>query len=157
MNRPAVDVMDESFVVAEPSEVAARFRDPALWQGWWPRLRIAVTEDRGDEGVRWSVDGELVGTAEIWLQPWGDGVRVHWMLRAEPARPGGPLGRRRIDPGRLTASYVTAYKSRLHALKDALEAGRAVGTPRPGDAGRERGSLARRERLAPQKAPPPSE
>jgi hypothetical protein len=134
VNRPAVDVMDESFVVAEPSDLARRFRDPALWLQWWPRLRMVATEDRGDEGVRWAVEGELAGTAEIWLQPWGDGVRVHWMLRADLAdeRGGRIRRRRRRNPRRVTSSYVTDYKTRIHALKDTIEQDRAVGMPRAG-------------------------
>lgn len=122
-----VDVMDDSFVVADRRRLAARLADPALWRRWWPALELTVVEDRGLEGVRWSVAGALSGSAEIWLEGWHDGVLVHWFLRADP-----PPRTRRRSAARLQRSYVAAYKRRIHRLKDELESGRPVGTPREG-------------------------
>jgi hypothetical protein len=122
MSAPSVDLVDETFVVAAPQALARRFSDPALWQDWWPDLRLTVTADRGLEGVRWAVEGALVGSAEIWLEPWRDGVIVHWFLRAKPLRPG--------KAARVRRSYATAFKRRMHALKDDLEGGRPAGVPR---------------------------
>lgn len=119
----AIDLLDDTFVVAGRAELAEAFRDPALARAWWPRLTLAVQEDRGLRGVRWTVAGELTGSAEIWLEPWGDGVLVHWFLRAEPA---GAAGR----AGRLRQAYTVAYKARIHELKDRLEHGRPAGVPR---------------------------
>lgn len=124
---PAVDIIDESFVVADAAELARKFADPTLWREWWPELNLTVTRDRGIKGVQWTVAGALVGSAEIWLEPWRDGVNVHWFLRADPAR---SLAARRVP--RLRESYVRGYKRRIHALKDELERDRAVGTPRVG-------------------------
>lgn len=121
--------MDDSFVVADRGWLASRFADPALWRSWWPDLDLTVVEDRGREGLRWSVAGELAGSAEIWLEEWHDGVLVHWFLRADPAS-----GTRR-SATRLQRSYVVAYKRRIHRLKDELESGRPVGTPRDGGPG----------------------
>jgi hypothetical protein len=69
------------------------------------------------------VAGALRGSMEIWLEPWGDGVLVHWYLRAEPAR----AVRR---PEREVARRVRAWKQQVHAVKDRLEAGREPGSRR---------------------------
>jgi hypothetical protein len=63
-----------------------------------------------------------VGSAEIWLEPWHDGVVVHWFVRAEP--------RRRDDGERIRHEYATTFKRRIFALKDDLERGRPAGVPR---------------------------
>lgn len=125
---PAIDIMDDSFVVADPAVLAGRFADAALWREWWPDLDLAVVRDRGRKGIRWAVSGALTGSAEIWLEPWLDGVIVHWYLRADPA-----TGRvRRTD--RMRRALLHDYKRRIHALKDELEQDRPVGAPRPGAA-----------------------
>jgi len=84
--RTALDIADDTFVVAALTTVAEVVRDPASWRAWWPDLEPTVTADRGLKGVRWSVSGAAVGSMEIWLEPWGDGVVIHWYLRAEPGR-----------------------------------------------------------------------
>ncbi|TDC51265.1 polyketide cyclase / dehydrase and lipid transport [Jiangella ureilytica] len=122
---PAIDLMDDTFVVAERAELATYVRDPAVARAWWPRLTLTVHQDRGLEGVRWTVAGELTGSTEIWLERWGDGVLVHWFLRADPARTPSPRGVRR-----LARRYTVAYKERIHELKDRLEHGRPAGVPR---------------------------
>ena len=135
---PLVDLMDETYVVAEPAAVAARLRDPTVVQRAWPGLDLVVFMDRGDEGIRWTVTGDLVGSCEIWLEPFGDGVIVHYFLRADPTRRGSRtepvtgsprrLARRAIRIGRDQARHWKAF---LHAVKDDLEAGR-----QPGEAAR---------------------
>ncbi|PZF79337.1 polyketide cyclase / dehydrase and lipid transport [Jiangella anatolica] len=120
---PAIDLVDDTFVVAERAELAARVRDPALARAWWPRLTLTVDEDRGLEGVRWSVAGELTGSTELWLERWGDGVIVHWFLRADPTSP-------RADAQRLARRYTVAFKASVNELKDRLEHGRPAGVPR---------------------------
>jgi hypothetical protein len=125
--RFALDIADDTFVVASRATVAERVRDPASWRAWWPDLRLTVTADRGLKGMQWSVRGAAVGTMEIWLEPWGDGVVLHWYLRAEPAR----VVRR---PERERARRVLRWKERVHALKDQVENGREPGSPHPGSA-----------------------
>ncbi|TDD96873.1 polyketide cyclase / dehydrase and lipid transport [Jiangella asiatica] len=120
---PSIDLMDDTFVVAARTELATYFRDPQVWRAWWPALRLAVAQDRGLEGVRWTVAGELTGTAEIWLERWRDGAVVHWFLRAEPSTSVA-------SPGRLRHRYTREYKARVHELKDLLEHGRPAGAPR---------------------------
>lgn len=131
MTAPTIDVMDETFVVAQPDELAERVGDPELWRRWWPGLRLEITADRGQEGLRWRVDGELTGTTEIWLEPWRDGVVVHWFLRADPRRP--PRSARAAQ--RRHRRLVTTYKAGVHALKDELERDRPVGTARSPERG----------------------
>lgn len=122
MPTPPPDLVDETFIVADRGLLARRISDPALWREWWPDLRLSIVADRGLDGIRWSVAGALSGTAEIWLEPWQDGVIVHWFLRA-PALAGR-------NGERLRHRYATAFKGRIHALKDALEHGRPAGVPR---------------------------
>jgi hypothetical protein len=132
MPGPPVDLVDETFVVADRTLLARQISDPALWLEWWPDLRLSVVTDRGVDGIRWSVSGALSGTAEIWLEPWRDGVIVHWFLRAglphRGSRASGSLAER--ECARLRHRYATAFKRRIHALKDDLERGRPAGLPR---------------------------
>lgn len=127
--------MDETFVAVAPDLVAKCLANPRLWRQWWPQLTLSVDNNRGVEGIQWSVAGELDGSAEMWLEPWHDGVIVHWFLRAEPCTDRSPWWRRRPSPERLQHTYVTSYKRCVHALKDALEAGRPPGVPPSPDAG----------------------
>ncbi|MEP6463354.1 MAG: polyketide cyclase / dehydrase and lipid transport [Frankiaceae bacterium] len=132
---PSIDLIDESYLVADPAEVAARFHDPALWRSWWPELDLTVFTDRGLAGLRWTVTGELAGSSEVWLEAAGDGVILHYFLRAEPTRPGSdtePLRgwRVRRSAQRAAGRHATAFKQRCWALKDELEGGRAPGMPR---------------------------
>ncbi len=131
---PLVDVIDETFVVAAPGVVADALRDPALWRRLFPDLDLTVFQDRGDAGVRLSVTGALVGSNEFWVEPWGDGVIVHYYLRADPTRRGSATEAVTGDPRRLARRAVrvrTAHCRRLKAglneVKDRLEAGRAPG------------------------------
>jgi hypothetical protein len=123
-----LDIADDTFVVAEASAVAAVVADPASWSRWWPDLTLQVHQDRGAQGMRWTVAGPVPGSMEIWLEPWGDGVLVHYYLRLAPAT-GGP-GRSR----RLRRRRTQAWKQHAFALKDRLERGREVGRSRAGAA-----------------------
>lgn len=122
---PQLDLVDETFVVAEPARVAAAVRDPARWAAWWPDLRLGVFQDRGEAGVRWNVRGALTGSMEVWLEPYGDGVIVHHYVRCEVsrARRPGALARERRRRERHA-------KRVFWAVKDELEGGRAAGEPR---------------------------
>lgn len=128
---PQLDLVDETFVVAEPAVLAAAVRDPDRWVGWWPDLRLGVFQDRGDAGVRWNVRGALTGSMEVWLEPYGDGVLLHHYVRCDvtgrvlsPSAAARELRRRQRHAKRV-----------FWALKDELERGRAAGEPRaPGPA-----------------------
>jgi hypothetical protein len=121
-----LDLIDETFVVASAADVAEAVRDPARWRRWWPDLELSVFQDRGDAGVRWNVRGALAGSMEVWLEPYGDGVILHYYLRCDPP-PGRALSpaaaRREIRRRAVRAKRV------FWALKDELEAGRPPGEP----------------------------
>ncbi len=132
-----MDLIDETFIVASPAELSAVVHDPRRWRAWWPGLRLTVFMDRSEQGIRWSVTGDLVGSAEIWLEPFGDGVVVHHYLRADPTRPGsqtepleGDPAKQRRQADRIRRRHALAWKRSVNALKDELEAGRPAGTPR---------------------------
>jgi len=115
---PQVDVVDETWIGADPDRVAARVADPASWRRWWPDLELAVDELRGAEGVRWFVRGRAAGSMEIWLQPDLDGVRLHYFLRLDPPD-GRRLAPRQAD--REVFTYRRRAKQVFWALKDELE------------------------------------
>jgi len=116
---PQPDLVHETFVVAPVS--ALRFlSDERTWSRWFPRLVLTCTQDRGRLGKRWTVSGELSGTAEVWLQQHADGVIVHLYLR-----PRGGDGR----TGRRVSCYVREMKARMFEVKDELERGRRPGEP----------------------------
>ncbi|MGN6243472.1 MAG: polyketide cyclase / dehydrase and lipid transport [Motilibacteraceae bacterium] len=123
---PLLDLVDETFVVADPQAVAEAVADPSRWPVWFPDLTLAVTRDRGVKGIQWAVTGPWTGSAEVWLEPMGDGVLLHLYLRLDPA--GGAPGPRRVDAER--RRRAVAWKKHAWALKDALEAGRRPGDPR---------------------------
>jgi len=136
---PAVDLVDETFVVVDRATVAAVVADPRRWAQWWPDLRLTVFMDRGLDGIRWSVAGRWIGSLEIWLEAVGDGVLVHHYARLDPVDPStdGPrplptdlAGWRRA--ARERSRRARAWKRTIWALKDELEAGRPVGERRPG-------------------------
>jgi hypothetical protein len=120
---PAVDVVDEIFLVVPPSAVAAVFAERSNWSRFWPDLRLSVYADRGDDGIRWTVQGALTGTMEVWLEPMLDGTLLHYFLRADPP-----------SPFRRVKDQVAAIRRRQQAakavaldLKLHLEDGRAPG------------------------------
>jgi len=116
--------------VASPEAVASAVHDPAAWARWWPDLAPTVTRDRGVKGVQWAVTGALAGSMEIWVEPWGDGVVLHWYLRADPADPAAPDDVRRRGRARDRDDRVRAWKVHAFALKDRLEGGREPGSRR---------------------------
>lgn len=132
-----VDLIDETFIVADPAVVADAVHDEAWWGELWPGLAITVFQDRGAQGLRFSITGELVGSNELWLEPWGDGVLVHYYCRADITRRGSDtvpidgsgrgLSRASV---RATQRHARQVKRHLNALKDRLEAGRAAAAPR---------------------------
>jgi hypothetical protein len=121
---PQIDVIDETWIRAAPSAVEAAVADPANWRRWWPELVLAVDELRGPLGVRWWVrpsgDPALAGSMEIWLQPDGDGVILHYFLRLDPVRPALPEKVAR----RVKRRHELRSKRSFFALKDQLEAPR---------------------------------
>jgi hypothetical protein len=121
-----VDIVDETFLAVPVRQVAAVFADPSSWRRFWPDLVLEVYADRGDQGLRWTVRGALVGTMEVWLEPMLDGTLLHYFLRG-----------RLTDPSRSRPAHVRrevtrrqrAAKALALDLKAVLENGRAPGCP----------------------------
>ena len=78
--------------------------------------------------MRWKLSGAVEGTAEVWLDEFGDGTVVHTYLRGEPAS-GGPRKRWRRERW-VRRRYALPLKRHLTAVKDALEAEHVPGLPR---------------------------
>lgn len=126
---PTINLSDETFIVASPAAVAAIVAEPARWTLWWPRLALEVYDDRGVKGVRWTVTGELIGSAELWVEPHLDGVVLHFFLRVDFPGSGSDSPRMRRQAQKVSTSYALAWKRNAWALKDELEASREPGTP----------------------------
>jgi hypothetical protein len=124
---PSIDVVDESFIRVPRELVAAVVAD--RWGRWWPGLRLQVYMDRGLEGMRWTVSGDLVGSSEIWLEEHEPGVIIHYYLRADPTVPGTTTTPRSVASTRraqaqvaaLRQRHVVAWKRVVWSLKDELE------------------------------------
>lgn len=133
---PVVDLVDETFIVASPHRLAVVIADRRRWVVWWPGLQLDIFMDRGNEGIRWSVVGDMVGSAEIWLEEFGDGVILHYYLRADPTEPDSdnkprqlpqsPRGRRQADSMR--RRHAVSWKQVVWELKAEVEAAREPGS-----------------------------
>lgn len=135
-----VDLIDETFIAAQPAAVAARLRGEGraapFSRDLWPDLNLTVREDRAEAGIRWIASGPLAGSTELWIEPWGDGSLVHIYVRADITRAGsdvqpiaGPARRlaRRAERERRRRAWQ--HKRVMWALKTDLERGRAPGEP----------------------------
>jgi hypothetical protein len=123
-----IQVADVAFIAAHPSAVAAAMAGAQRWRGWFPDLRLTVTEDRGDLGLRWQVAGPIVGTSEMWIEPHLDGSLLHYFLHTEPAAP--------MSPDEVVAEVA---RRRVHGhevmfdVKFTAEDGRVLGSPAVGE------------------------
>lgn len=130
---PQVDLADDTFVVADPRRVADVVADPARWARWWPELELTVFQDRGEKGIRWTATGALVGSCEIWVEPWGDGAIVHYYLRADPTCRGSATRARTLSHRQrivVTRRWAMRARATMNCLKDVLEGGRLAGHSR---------------------------
>ena len=126
----SIQVADQTFVAADPVDVGKAVSDVASWRRWWPDLRLAVVEDRGNKGIRWTVTGALTGTMEVWLEPVLDGAILNYFLHAEPAGVAA-WQLARMDLTKATHRRRVAGKRMAFEVKAALERSRPVGTSRP--------------------------
>ena len=87
-------------------------------------------EDRGPVGHRWTVNGALTGTMEVWLEPSLDGVILNYFLHAEPAG-AAAWQLAKMNLAKLNHQRRVAGKRMSFELKQKLEASRPVGMPPP--------------------------
>ena len=130
----SVDVVDETWFAVSPRVLAAVLAQRQSWPQLWPDLQLEVFADRGEEGLRWTVTGALVGSMEVWLEQVGPGTVLHYFLRADAPGPHGvprPLPPRRAQAE--AARRQRAAKRFALVLKRHLEAGRAPGEPPGGE------------------------
>jgi hypothetical protein len=110
---PKIDVIQEAFIAARPTRIAAHLRRVDVARELWPDLSARLVADRGDEGMRWVVAGALCGSAEVWLEAFGRGTIVHTYLRVDAPGRSGPARERDRR-----ARHATRF---WWALKDDLE------------------------------------
>ncbi|MDN5851685.1 MAG: polyketide cyclase / dehydrase and lipid transport [Actinomycetia bacterium] len=118
-----LDITDENVIVAPVADVRAVLCDEDWWHARIPGAQLRCIDDRGPLGKRWAVGGDLVGSAEVWLEEWADAVVVHVFWQVDRAD-------KKTVSVREQHRYSVAVKRHVMALKDTLEAGRAPGTPR---------------------------
>ncbi len=122
----SIQIADETYVAADGALVGAAVADRSSWRRWWPDLRLQVTEDRAEKGIRWAVTGALTGTMEVWLEPSLDGVVLHYFLHAEPTGVAAwQLARMKLAG--MTHRRRVAGKKMAFEVKTTLEASRPVG------------------------------
>ena len=131
MTQVAIDIADDTYIVANISRVSAVFRDEARWRTWWPDRLLTVYNDRGEKGLRWTVTGEFIGSSEVWLEQAHAGVIVHYYLRVDPTVEGSTTQRREFTGSPRAQRYVskirhrqvTSWKKIIWQIKDDLELG----------------------------------
>lgn len=121
----SIQIADETYVAADAARVSAAVADRCSWRRWWPDLRLQVTEDRADKGIRWTVTGALTGTMEIWLEPSMDGVLLHYFLHAEPT--GVAAWQLADEPGQNDAPPTGRGQKMAFEVKTVLERSRPIG------------------------------
>ena len=107
-----VDIIDETYLRAAPAVVRGWLDDEERLDRLWPHLRRTLVRDRGLKGLRWAVDGAVVGEMEVWIEPFWDGAIVHHYVRGERAS-GAPPD--------VAVRHQLRWKRAVHALKDRLE------------------------------------
>ena len=125
----SIQIADETFVAADGARGGAAVADRSSWRRWWPDLRLQVGEDRAEKGIRWTVNGALTGTMEVWLEPMMeglDGVVLHYFLHAEPTGlPAWELAK--LNLAKMTHHRRVAGKKMAFEVKTTLERSRPVG------------------------------
>jgi hypothetical protein len=128
-----VDLIEETFLAVAPELVSAAIREPEFTAVLWPDLDLNVFMDRGPDGVRWAATGALVGSVEVWLEPFADGVMAHTFVRADLTRRGSRTEAvADLDRRKAVAEHqrrARRAKAVWWSVKDRLEAGRAPGEP----------------------------
>jgi len=114
---PALDVVDETFVLAPATELHDIFCDEQAWKALG--MDVQCYDDRGVKGKRWTLSGSLTGTAEVWLEPSHEGVIVHVYLQADPAS--------RRSRARLKRQFALPAKRWILDVKSGYDIARPAG------------------------------
>lgn len=114
---PALDVIDETFLLAPVAELRDIFCDERAWKDLG--MDLLCYDDRGVIGKRWTLSGKLTGTAEVWLEPSHGGVIVHVYLQADP--------RSRRSAARLRRLYAIPIKRWILEVKSGYDVVRPAG------------------------------
>jgi hypothetical protein len=122
----SIQVADQTFVAARAADVGRAVADPQSWLRWWPDLRLDVVENRGEQGIRWTVAGALTGTMEVWLAPVLDGVVLNYFLHAEPAGVAA-WQLARMNLARMNHRRRVAGRNMAFEVKNRVERSRPVG------------------------------
>lgn len=109
--RPVVDIVDETFLRADPQTVRAELDAPGLLDRLWPGLQRELVQDRGAKGVRWRCSGDVEGRLEVWLEASGGGTIVHHFVH----------GHGQGSPSRWARAHRRVWKQGLNGIKDRLE------------------------------------
>lgn len=119
---PVIDVVDETFVRAEPHVVRAALEEldeqgglDILWRG----VRRELAQDRGAKGVRWWAHGEVTGRVELWLEEVPGGTIVHHFLHGEQQL--RRRGWQQLRGRGWEQRHRRRWKSGVHEIKDRLE------------------------------------
>lgn len=114
---PALDVIDETFVLAPVAELRDIFCDERAWKSFG--MDLHPYDDRGVSGKRWTLSGQLTGTAEVWLEPSHGGVIVHVYLQAD--------SRSRRSESRMRRLYAIPVKRWILEVKSGYDIERPAG------------------------------
>jgi hypothetical protein len=143
-----VNTTDELFIHASPERVQRALLGLSEDATWWPgartgggygwvridaptgrplarmHMKASIPSSREWEGFTWMLEeGDLVGRAEWWLEPFKDGTIVHYYLDVEK----GPRARGRMPT--IVRRHRWAIRRGVNALKDVLEARSPSGRP----------------------------
>ncbi|RCK68531.1 hypothetical protein DT076_14895 [Desertihabitans brevis] len=116
-----------AFLRVPAAVLAERLARPSAIARWAPRLRVEAFDDRGPDGLRAVVSGELVGHLEWWLESHRHppGTYVHFWLHGTataggPRRPAGRRWWRRRRERLLLEATLRRWRAALRDLGDEL-------------------------------------
>lgn len=116
---PLLDIVDSTFIVAPISDLRTILCDETSWLALG--MSVSCYEDRGLRGKRWTLEGRLVGTAEVWLEEAYGGVVVHCFVQADPVG--------RASRAALRRRFARPLKRWVLDVKRTYDADRPAGLP----------------------------
>lgn len=114
-----IQIADLGYLAVPAEKIAMVLADRSKWSEWFPDLKLQITEDRGDLGLRWLASGKVVGTSEIWLEKSHEGTFVHYFLHGEPTG--------KIAAPKVTMFYRLRFKNLMNELRRILDSERPIG------------------------------